>query len=229
MDPLCEKYYSVSPYAYCANNPVNAIDPDGRKIRPSIYNTINRKGNAIESPYVSYVKFIEAMTMFGSTDYGKNFIGSFLEKGQIQYGVSGNGKYSNYTLNIQEMGYDNPKDNALYMGGSNNGVFKISEQNNQLIFILQLDCSHQTKEELVETITHEATLHGYKIGDIVDAYRKGGYEKAKEIFNKQTETQEHEDAHNQHSQYGGKFYNQVFEELNSQYPNIDKIFEKRRH
>ncbi len=29
IDPLCEKYYSVSPYAYCANNPVNLIDPDG--------------------------------------------------------------------------------------------------------------------------------------------------------------------------------------------------------
>ena len=30
MDPLSHKYYSTSPYAYCANNPVNAIDPDGR-------------------------------------------------------------------------------------------------------------------------------------------------------------------------------------------------------
>ncbi|MFT4072951.1 MAG: RHS repeat-associated core domain-containing protein [Dysgonamonadaceae bacterium] len=30
MDPLAEKYYSISPYAYCNNNPVNAIDPDGR-------------------------------------------------------------------------------------------------------------------------------------------------------------------------------------------------------
>lgn len=30
VDPLCEKYYSVSPYAYCAGDPVNKIDPDGR-------------------------------------------------------------------------------------------------------------------------------------------------------------------------------------------------------
>ena len=29
MDPLAEKYYSISPYAYCAGNPVNRIDPDG--------------------------------------------------------------------------------------------------------------------------------------------------------------------------------------------------------
>ena len=30
VDPLCEKYYDVSPYAYCGGNPINAIDPDGR-------------------------------------------------------------------------------------------------------------------------------------------------------------------------------------------------------
>ena len=32
IDPHCEKYYSISPYAYCMNNPVNCIDPDGRLV-----------------------------------------------------------------------------------------------------------------------------------------------------------------------------------------------------
>jgi hypothetical protein len=32
-DPLAEKYYSVSPYAYCSNNPVKYIDPDGRLVK----------------------------------------------------------------------------------------------------------------------------------------------------------------------------------------------------
>ena len=31
-DPLAEKYYSISPYAYCAGDPINKIDPDGREI-----------------------------------------------------------------------------------------------------------------------------------------------------------------------------------------------------
>ena len=30
-DPLADKYYSVSPYAFCNNNPVNFIDPDGER------------------------------------------------------------------------------------------------------------------------------------------------------------------------------------------------------
>ena len=30
MDPLCEKYYSISPYAWCHNNPASYVDPDGR-------------------------------------------------------------------------------------------------------------------------------------------------------------------------------------------------------
>ena len=29
MDPLCEKYYSLSPYAYCAGNPMTVIDKQG--------------------------------------------------------------------------------------------------------------------------------------------------------------------------------------------------------
>ena len=29
MDPMAEKYYAVSPYAYCVNNPIKYIDPNG--------------------------------------------------------------------------------------------------------------------------------------------------------------------------------------------------------
>lgn len=32
VDPLAEKYYRISPYVYCENNPVNAIDPYGEDI-----------------------------------------------------------------------------------------------------------------------------------------------------------------------------------------------------
>jgi RHS repeat-associated protein len=38
MDPLCEQYPHLSPYAYCAGNPVRYVDPDGRNP------IFNRKG-----------------------------------------------------------------------------------------------------------------------------------------------------------------------------------------
>ena len=40
VDPLAEKYYPMSPYGYCLNNPIKFIDADGRL--PRIY--IERKG-----------------------------------------------------------------------------------------------------------------------------------------------------------------------------------------
>jgi hypothetical protein len=34
VDPLGKKYPDVSPYVYCLNNPVNAIDQDGGDVIP---------------------------------------------------------------------------------------------------------------------------------------------------------------------------------------------------
>ena len=31
VDPMSDKYPSLSPYVYCANNPVRLVDPDGKR------------------------------------------------------------------------------------------------------------------------------------------------------------------------------------------------------
>ena len=43
VDPLAEKYYPFTPYSYCAGDPVNKIDPDGREVHDGIggYNKDN--------------------------------------------------------------------------------------------------------------------------------------------------------------------------------------------
>lgn len=42
MDPMSEKYYGISPYAYCAGNPVNIVDPNGMD-----YWILNRDGRIV--------------------------------------------------------------------------------------------------------------------------------------------------------------------------------------
>ena len=38
VDPMAHKYPSLSPYVYCANNPIKLVDPNGEEIAP-IYDT----------------------------------------------------------------------------------------------------------------------------------------------------------------------------------------------
>jgi len=75
MDPMAEKYFSISPYAYCAGDPVNLVDPEGSilKIAPGssfefknrVYQTILymiKKGTAsninelVKSDFVYYIE-----------------------------------------------------------------------------------------------------------------------------------------------------------------------------
>ena len=42
VDPMSDKYPSISPYAYCAWNPVKLVDPDGREFDPASQEIVNR-------------------------------------------------------------------------------------------------------------------------------------------------------------------------------------------
>ena len=55
MDPLCEKYYHISPYVYCHNNPVMLIDPDGREVKPDgkAFETIKNTLSPEEQEFVT--------------------------------------------------------------------------------------------------------------------------------------------------------------------------------
>ena len=56
MDPLCEKYYSISPYAYCNNNPVNYVAPDGRKVEADKLSQKNIS-NTLTKQEVKFLRF----------------------------------------------------------------------------------------------------------------------------------------------------------------------------
>ena len=65
VDPMANKYPGISPYAYCAWNPMKLVDPDGREIdnwiinvatgektvEPSDNNSVTIVGNGVHSTY----------------------------------------------------------------------------------------------------------------------------------------------------------------------------------
>ena len=69
IDPLCEKYYSTSPYAYCTNNPVNAIDPDGRVVN-FLAGGIGAGVGAAIYAYIAYCEDKSAEEIWGAAAEG---------------------------------------------------------------------------------------------------------------------------------------------------------------
>jgi len=57
MDPLAEKYYHISPYAYCAGDPINLVDPDGLSIRALGTNSIDIFLNMLSDEELRYISF----------------------------------------------------------------------------------------------------------------------------------------------------------------------------
>ena len=72
IDPLCEKYYSISPYAYCGNNPVIFIDPSGESpIYDTEGNFLGTDDHGIFGPYfvMDKANFTQGMSLIESGSY----------------------------------------------------------------------------------------------------------------------------------------------------------------
>ena len=104
VDPMSDKYPSMSPYNYCANNPVMLVDPDGRD-----YETvIDEKKGTITIKAVYYTKN-------ANRERVQNAIGEWNDqsgKYSVEFGEGENKKsYTvNFELTIAEGNFENDVD-----------------------------------------------------------------------------------------------------------------------
>ncbi|MEZ4826252.1 MAG: RHS repeat-associated core domain-containing protein [Bacteroidia bacterium] len=77
IDALAEEYYTISSFAYVANNPVKNTDPDGRYIDP---------GNIRNSPYSKVYSHIRGNTVFKTNT--KAYENSKTNHYRLRYGLS---------------------------------------------------------------------------------------------------------------------------------------------
>jgi hypothetical protein len=163
-DLMEEKYYSVSPYAYCAGNPVNAVDPDGRWIKLFEAFKFNSNASEVLTKRGISTDLRGALKDVLSTSEGYGFFAQFAKKGDRIAGHTfrEDGKLSNNTLDIVD--YSFSEENGNLTPSSDAGSIGIDSETGTVtlkINTYQLN----SKEEIVETVDHETQIHGYKVKD----------------------------------------------------------------
>jgi len=189
VDPLSDKYPSLSPYAYCANNPVMLVDPDGREIDVT---ELYRK----EKGQYVHAKQVEAFEAFAKTKGGKNELSKYAKKGQTISGITFNkdGEYHNKGVDVSFTGKSG-LDSEHYDGQAGadvvDGRLKISIITND----------SKDVGQGVKTICHELFIHGKQfIDDFSDNKKLDKSHAYKELQNHAKKIGRFNDAYIHHYQ-----------------------------
>ena len=151
VDPLCEKYYSVSPYAYCENNPIRKKDPFGMKwedismienIKSSIDKTIDHLSSEIN-------------------EYSFKLSNNTLSERK-------KAKYERRINENQERIHcmEKTKEDIDFLGDEEEVVFRIVDNKNSIGYVMN-------NNGIIEVISSTEDLFIHEITHIIQAWKQG--------------------------------------------------------
>ncbi|MDR1792758.1 MAG: hypothetical protein LBR36_04880, partial [Bacteroidales bacterium] len=187
-----DKYFSkmpfMSPYAYCANNPVGLVDLTGDSINVSELYKKDSKGNYI---YPEQIKSFEA---FANTKGGKAELAKYAAAGQKVAGITfeKSGAYHTAGVDVEFIG-------GKGMTHGANGLTGATIKEKRLVLDIAIDAMFESGSG-VEAYTHEILVHGRQfVKDYTDnkkldnshVYKELGYFAKKNGTNNNTRYMHH--------------------------------------
>lgn len=150
VDPLAEKYYNISPYAYCANNPVKYVDLDGREIVIGRWYGRILALMGIKDFEYKVQKNIEKLNAL-SPELAETI--SRLENSKTTYYILPITERSDYNVNSKQLNWNAYKNHIIYYDPDNiHGALGIRPPEAGLIH----EMGHAENDDKGETIEYDA-------------------------------------------------------------------------
>jgi hypothetical protein len=164
IDPLAEKYPNVSPYAFCANNPIKFIDPDGMQIiDPASQKQVDALKSNITSQVTSITTQRDAITASATN-----------KKGVVKYTTEQQTQVSELNFRIGEL--NTAHSDIVSMEQDKNTTFKLNATTGNIADVVVTASDISSKTYTLNYLAgdvgnqiHEVAKHGSQIlnGDLI--------------------------------------------------------------
>ena len=159
VDPMADKYPSLSPYNYCAWNPMKLVDPNGEEIDISALYAKNKDGS------YKYKNLIKAFEKFAQTKIGQKELAKYAKSGQTIAGIvyETDGEYHKKGIDIS---FGGEVSRAYYSGDIGRKI-----ENTRLGISINV-ASTTNEGDIFEAICHELFIHSRQAAyDYIDDHK----------------------------------------------------------